>query len=49
MTESDWQAAVPVQGGRRRRVGYAVALLVSSAGGLVLEIVAGRMIAFVDA
>lgn len=45
MTESDWQAAVPMQGGRRRRVGYAVALLVSSAGGLVLEIVAGRMIA----
>lgn len=39
------QVSVPDRGRGMRRFGYAVALLVSSAGGLVLEIVAGRMIA----
>jgi spermidine synthase len=38
-------AEAPRRRGRLRRLGYAVALLVSSAGGLVLEIVAGRMVA----
>jgi MFS family permease len=50
MQQAGEGAPVPGRGegaGRRglRRAGYAAALLVSSAGGLVLEIVAGRMIA----
>ena len=45
MAEQGERTAVPAAGAGLRRFGYAVVLLVSSAGGLVLEIVAGRMIA----